>query len=42
MKINEAEDMEKEIKESFQIVTVGFKLGALNFDFALTVCSSIR
>jgi hypothetical protein len=31
MKVNEAEDMEKEIKESYKILTVGFKLGAPEF-----------
>ena len=37
MKINDAEDMKKERKEGFKILTVVFKWGPLNFDFALTV-----
>jgi hypothetical protein len=36
MKTNEAEDMKKKRKESFRILTVGFKWGPLNFNFALT------
>jgi hypothetical protein len=34
MQMNEAEDMKKERKESFKTVSVAFKQGPLNFDFA--------
>ena len=34
--MNETEDMNIKRKESFDILTVGFKWGPLNFDFALT------
>ena len=35
MKTNEGEDMKKK-RKSFRILTVGFKWGPLNLDFALT------
>jgi hypothetical protein len=42
MKMEEAEDMKKERKEMFNIVTVGFKWRPLNFDFALTAfCAAL-
>ena len=39
--MTEAQDMKKEIKGRFKILTVGIKWGggALNFDFALTAYS---
>jgi hypothetical protein len=34
--MNETEDMKRKRKRSFDILTVGFKWGSLNFDFGLT------
>jgi hypothetical protein len=42
MKMNEAENVRREIRESFKIVAVDFELGPLNFDFALTVSVWLR
>ena len=42
MKMNEAENVRREIRESFTIVAVGFEWPPLNFDFALTVSVWLR